>query len=56
MGSYILNDNPKREISTVVSDVRQVDPDPGLFEIPKDYKIIRAEKSISNTSLNQTER
>jgi hypothetical protein len=56
MGSYILNDNPKGEISTVVHDVRQVEPDPGLFEIPKDYKIISAEKSSSNTTLKQTER
>jgi hypothetical protein len=41
MGSYILNDNPKREITTVISDVRQVEPDPALFEISKEYKMIR---------------
>jgi hypothetical protein len=56
MGSYILNDNPKREITTVISDVQQVEPDAGLFEIPKDYKIISGEKSGSNTTLKQTER
>lgn len=40
MGNYILTDNPKREITTVISDVRQVEPDPNLFEIPKDYKVV----------------
>jgi len=44
-GNYILNDNPKREIITVISDIRQVEPDPDLFEIPKDYKIVSAEKT-----------
>jgi hypothetical protein len=48
MGNYILNDNPKREITTVINNVRQVEPDPELFEIPKDYKISSAQKSSSD--------
>ena len=48
MGNYILNDNPKREITTVINNVRQVEPDPDLFEIPKDYKISSAQKSSSD--------
>ena len=43
MGVYILNDNPKREITTVISEVRQVEPESDLFEIPKDYKITSAQ-------------
>jgi hypothetical protein len=42
MGNYSLNDNPKREITTVINNVRQVEPGPDLFEIPKDYKISNA--------------
>jgi hypothetical protein len=48
MGNYILNDNPKREITTVINNVRQVEPDPDLFEIPKDYKLSSAQKSSSD--------
>jgi hypothetical protein len=39
MGSYSLTENPKQEITTVVSDVEQIEPDPALFEIPPGYKI-----------------
>jgi hypothetical protein len=56
MGNYILNDNPKREITTVISDVRQVEPDADLFEIPKDYKVLSAEKTNSNSTAKQTDR
>jgi hypothetical protein len=56
LGSYILNDNPRREITTVISDLRHVEPDPSLFEIPRDYKIISADESSSNGMLKQTER
>jgi hypothetical protein len=43
MGSYILNDNPKREIISVITDIKQIEPDPALFEIPKNYKVIPTE-------------
>lgn len=56
MGGYILNDQPKREITTVISDVRQVEPDATLFEIPKEYKIIRAEPSGSLAGPVRSER
>jgi hypothetical protein len=45
MGDYILNDKPKREIRTVISDIKQIEPDSALFEIPEGYKIIRADQS-----------
>jgi hypothetical protein len=45
MGYYVLNDMPKREITTVISDIKQIEPDSTLFEIPAGYKIIRAEQS-----------
>lgn len=39
-GDYILDNKPKKEITTIISDIRQIDPDAELFEIPKEYKII----------------
>ena len=45
MGEYILDDKPKREITTVISDIKQVEPDSALFEIPEGYKIIRTDQS-----------
>ena len=45
MGNYILDNNPKREITTLISDVRQVEPDADLFEIPKDYKTTSVQSS-----------
>ena len=44
MGVYILGDNPKREITIVISDIRQIEPDSALFEIPEGYKITRADQ------------
>jgi hypothetical protein len=45
MGNYILDEKPKREITTVISDIKQVEPELALFEIPEGYKIIRADQS-----------
>ena len=45
MGDYILDDKPKREITTVISDIKQIEPASSLFEIPEGYKIIRADQS-----------
>jgi hypothetical protein len=50
MGNFILNDKPKREITTVISDVKQIEPDPELFEIPERYKITRADQSAPASS------
>ena len=36
MGDYILDEKPKREITTVISDIKQVEPESALFEIPMD--------------------
>ena len=44
VGGYILNDNPKQEIITVVSDIQQGEPDSALFEIPTGYKTIETGK------------
>src|SRR5207249_4828084 len=35
MGDYILDDKPKREITTVISDIKQIEPASSLFEIPE---------------------
>lgn len=56
MGNYILNDNPKREITTVISDVERLEPDPDLFEIPKDYTISGTPKNSSDHGSKQTDR
>jgi len=45
MGNYILDEKPKREITTVISDIKQVEPELALFEIPEGYKIIRADQN-----------
>ena len=45
MGDYILDENPKREITTVISDMKQVEPELALFEIPEGCKIVRADQS-----------
>jgi hypothetical protein len=56
MGEYILDDKPKREITTVISDIKQVEPDSALFEIPAGYKIIRVDQSApaSNAMSSQS--
>jgi len=41
MGAYISDDNPKRETTIVIGDIRQTEPDSALFEIPTGYKIAR---------------
>ena len=45
MSSFSLSQNPKMVIRTVVSDLKRIEPDPALFEIPKGYKITRADES-----------
>jgi hypothetical protein len=50
MGDYILDDKQKREITTVISDIKQVEPESALFEIPGGYKIIRADKSAASNA------
>jgi hypothetical protein len=54
MGDYVLDDKPKREITTVISDIRQIEPDSGLFEIPEGYKITRADQSAPASSANSS--
>jgi hypothetical protein len=53
-GFYSLEERPKREITAAVTDIRKVEPDPGLFEIPRGYKIIRADQSGSASNVNTT--
>ena len=50
MGDYILDEKPKREITTVISDIKQVEPELALFEIPEGYKIIRADQSTPTSN------
>ena len=45
MDSFILLQNPKMEIRIVVSDLKSIEPDPALFEIPEGYKITGADES-----------
>lgn len=45
MGGFSLSQNPKMEIRTVVSDLKRIEPDPSLFEIPKAYKITRPDNT-----------
>jgi hypothetical protein len=43
MDSFGLSQNPKMEITTVVSDLKRIEPDPALFGIPEGYKITGAD-------------
>jgi len=52
MGHYILDDKPRREITTVISDIRRIEPDPALFEIPEGYKIIHLEQTAPGSKAN----
>jgi hypothetical protein len=54
MGDYILDEKPKREITTVIGDIQQVEPDLALFEIPKGYKVIRTDASNAKGSQSGT--
>ena len=45
MDSFSLSQNPKMEITTVVSDLKRIEPDPALFDIPEGYKITGADES-----------
>jgi len=50
MGSFSLKDNPKLESATVIKDLKPTEPEPSLFEIPKEYKITRADQSAPASS------
>jgi hypothetical protein len=54
MGDYILDEKPKREITTVISDIRQIEPDSALFEIPEGYKIARIDQNTATSSAKGT--
>jgi hypothetical protein len=45
MDGFSLSQNPKMESRTVVSDLKRIEPDPALFEIPEGYKITAADES-----------
>jgi hypothetical protein len=45
MDGFSLSQNPKMEGRTVVSDLKRIEPDPALFEIPEEYKITGADES-----------
>ena len=51
MGDYVLDERPKREITTIISDVRQIEPDSALFAIPEGYKIIPADQNAPASSV-----
>ena len=51
MGDYVLDEKPKREITTIISDVRQIEPDSALFDIPEGYKIISADQNAPASSV-----
>lgn len=42
MGGHFLNDEPKNEITTIVTDVLLIEPAPNLFEIPDGYQLVQA--------------
>jgi hypothetical protein len=55
MGEYILDDNPKREITTVIRDIKQVEPDSALFQIPAGYTTSRADQSTPAANVKSSQ-
>jgi hypothetical protein len=53
MGVHTLDEKPKREITIVISDIRQIEPDAALFEIPKGYKITGSDENAAAPSANR---
>jgi hypothetical protein len=51
MGDYVLDEKPKREITTIISDVTQIEPDSALFDIPEGYKIISGDQNAPASSV-----
>lgn len=49
---YILDDKnkPKREVTTLISDVKLIEPDSLLFEIPEGYSIISGNPGAASTT------
>jgi hypothetical protein len=54
MDSFNLSQNPKMEIRTVVSDLKRIESDPALFEIPEGYKITGADERAKPPVLKDT--
>jgi hypothetical protein len=54
MGEYVWDSKPKREITIVISNVRQIEPDASLFQIPEGYKTLGHEQVVpaSNAKSN----
>jgi hypothetical protein len=50
MGHHTLHDKPKTEMTTAISDIRQIEPDSALFEIPEGYKVIPDDQSAANSN------
>ena len=57
MDSFVLSDKPKQEIATAISEVKLVDSDSTLFEVPEGYAITQANQSTppSNSNGGQSE-
>ena len=41
-GNYVLDEKPKREITMVVTNMKQIEPESTRFDIPSEYKVIPA--------------
>lgn len=48
---YSLTDKPKLEVRTEVRDIRQVEPDSELFEIPEGYKITKDDRNAQTLNM-----
>lgn len=50
ISAYVLHDKPKMEITTLISDVKQIEPDSQLFEIPQGYRTTSSQSNPASTN------
>src|SRR5256885_9362198 len=48
-GAFSSSESPRRTVTIVVSEIKQVEPDPTLFEIPEGFAIAQTDQSAQKT-------
>jgi hypothetical protein len=52
ISSYLLSDTPKHEISILIGDLKQIESDSSIFEIPEGYTITNLDQSTPTSNSN----
>ena len=48
-GAFSSSESPRRTVTIVVSEIKQVEPDPTLFEIPEGFAIAKTDHNAQTT-------